>query len=411
MNIRDILKTTSSDLSVNKGRSFLTVLGIVIGIAAIIIVMSVGDSAKGLITNEIQSFGPQNVFVNPGHPANSFDMAGAVLSKSIVKKDIDDLKNKTNVPDAILISPSVTGFFSVAYGPETRQSTIWGTAAEGLAIYNLTVNEGRLFTKEELDGKASVAIIGRNVAKELFGLQNPIGEKIKIKEKNFLVIGVFSSGNSSFLGIEDMVVAPYTTVQQYLMGIKHFHEIAIQAKSAELVPGMVEDIKTTLRNNHNIDDPDKDDFIITTQEDLMKTIGGVLDALTVFLALVAAISLIVGGVGVMNIMFVSVTERTQEIGLRKSIGATNKDILTQFLIEAVFLTGIGGVIGVLVGSFITFSMMFIASQVTGVNFPFIFSITGALLGIAISGGAGLVFGVFPARQASRKSPMEALRYE
>ncbi|HPW34728.1 MAG TPA: ABC transporter permease [Candidatus Paceibacterota bacterium] len=411
MNIRDILKTTSSDLTVNKGRSFLTVLGIVIGIAAIIIVMSVGDSAKGLITNEIQSFGPQNVFVNPGHPANSFDMAGAVLSKSIVKKDIDDLKNKTNVPDAILISPSVTGFFSVAYGPETRQSTIWGTAAEGLAIYNLTVNEGRLFTKEELDGKASVTIIGKNVAKELFGLQNPIGEKIKIKEKNFLVVGVFSSGNSSFLGIEDMVVAPYTTVQQYLMGIKHFHEIAIQAKSAELVPGMVEDIKTTLRNNHNIDDPDKDDFIITTQEDLMKTIGGVLDALTVFLALVAAISLIVGGVGVMNIMFVSVTERTQEIGLRKSIGATNKDILTQFLIEAVFLTGIGGVIGVLVGSFITFSMMFIASQVTGVNFPFIFSITGALLGIAISGGAGLVFGVFPARQASRKSPMEALRYE
>jgi len=398
-------------LTVNKGRSFLTVLGIVIGIAAIIIVMSVGDSAKGLITNEIQSFGPQNVFVNPGHPANSFDMAGAVLSKSIVKKDIDDLKNKTNVPDAILISPSVTGFFSVAYGPETRQSTIWGTAAEGLAIYNLTVNEGRLFTKEELDGKASVTIIGKNVAKELFGLQNPIGEKIKIKEKNFLVVGVFSSGNSSFLGIEDMVVAPYTTVQQYLMGIKHFHEIAIQAKSAELVPGMVEDIKTTLRNNHNIDDPDKDDFIITTQEDLMKTIGGVLDALTVFLALVAAISLIVGGVGVMNIMFVSVTERTQEIGLRKSIGATNKDILTQFLIEAVFLTGIGGVIGVLVGSFITFSMMFIASQVTGVNFPFIFSITGALLGIAISGGAGLVFGVFPARQASRKSPMEALRYE
>jgi len=411
MNIRDILKTTSIDLSVNKGRSFLTVLGIVIGIAAIIIVMSVGDSAKGLITSEIQSFGPQNVFVNPGHPANSFDMAGAVLSKSIVKKDIDDLKNKANVPDAILISPSVTGFFSVAYGPETRQSTIWGTAAEGLAIYNLTVNEGRLFTKEELDGKASVTIIGKNVAKELFGLQNPIGEKIKIKEKNFLVIGVFSSGNSSFLGIEDMVVAPYTTVQQYLMGIKHFHEIAIQAKSADLVPGMVEDIKTTLRNNHNIDDPDKDDFIVTTQEDLMKTIGGVLDALTVFLALVAAISLIVGGVGVMNIMFVSVTERTQEIGLRKSIGATNKDILTQFLIEAVFLTGIGGIIGVLIGSFITFSMMFIASQVTGVNFPFIFSITGALLGIGISGGAGLIFGVFPARQASRKSPMEALRYE
>lgn len=411
MNIRDTFHIASKDLSTHKGRSVLTVLGIVIGISSIIIVMSIGESARMLIVKEIQSFGPQNIFINPGHPSGPFDVAGAVLSKSLTEKDVQDLMNKSNVSDAVLVNPSVTAFYSMSYGSETKQATIWGTGADGFVIYNLTLQEGRLFTNEEVNAKANVAVIGKNIAKDVFGLQSSIGEKIKIKDQKFEVVGIFSSENSSLFGIDDMVVAPYTTVQQKLMGIRHFHEIAVQASSVSAVPGMVTDIETVLRNNHNIDDPSKDDFIISTQEDIMNTVNQILDALTVFLALVAAISLLVGGVGVMNIMFVSVVERTQEIGLRKALGATHKDILRQFLFNAVLLTGVGGIIGIITGSLFTFLISVVASYATSLNFPFIFSIQGALLGIFVAGGTGLIFGIFPARQASQKSPIEALRYE
>jgi putative ABC transport system permease protein len=411
MKTRDTLHIAFKDLFTNRGRSFLTILGIVIGIASIIIVMSIGDSARTLIVKEIQSFGAQNVFINPGNPNGPFDVAGAVLSKSITEKDVKDLTNKSNVPDAVLVNPSVTAFYSVSYGSEIKQATIWGTGADGFAIYNLNLQAGRLFTSEEVIAKANVAVIGKNIAKDVFGLQSPIGEKIKIKDQKFEVIGIFSSENSSMFGIDDMVVSPYTTIQQKLMGIRHFHEIVVQASSPDVVPGMVVDIETVLRNSHNIDDPSKDDFIISTQEDIMKTVNQILNALTIFLALVAAISLLVGGVGVMNIMFVSVVERTQEIGLRKALGATHKDILRQFLFNAVLLTGAGGIIGIITGSLFTFLISVIASYTTNLNFPFIFSLQGALLGIFVAGGTGIIFGIFPARQASQKSPIEALRYE
>ncbi len=413
---RDTFGTAVQALRTHRGRSLLTVLGIVIGIASIMIVMSIGDSATQLIVGEIQSFGPENVFINPGKPSSEggFSMSAgmsSLLLKSLTEKDVEDLKKESNVPDAVIVNPSVSASANLNYQSETKQATLFGSDAEVFSLYNLSVKEGRGFTSEEVQDKAAVVVLGKNIAKDLFGSQNPLGEKVKIKNKTFRVIGIFSSLNSSMFGVDDMVAAPYTTVQQDILGIRHFHEIAIKARSADAVPGMVEDVKTLLRNNHDIEDPAKDDFIVTTQEDMIDMVGNVLGAVTVFLSFVAAISLIVGGIGVMNIMFVSVTERTREIGLRKALGATNGNILLQFLIEAIILTSFGGFIGIAGGALLTFLITLIGSYATNLNFPYFFSVQGSLLGLAVACGTGIIFGIFPARTAAKKSPMEALHYE
>ncbi len=401
-------------LRTHKGRSLLTVLGIVIGIMSIMIVMSVGSSATELILGEIQSFGPENVFINPGKPSEGGLLssgASSLLLKSLTEKDVEDLKKKENVPDAIVVNPSVNASINMSYLSETKTASVIGSGEESFEIYNLSPAKGRFFTKEEVEDRAAVAVIGKNVAEDLFGNQDPIGEKVKMKNKTVRVIGVFSSLNASMFGIDDLVIMPYTTVQQDLLGIRHFHEIAVKARDADAVPGMVADIKTLLRNNHDITDPAKDDFIVTTQEDMIKIVGDILGAVTVFLSFVAAISLLVGGIGVMNIMFVSVTERTKEIGLRKALGATNRNVMLQFLIEAILLTSFGGVIGVVMGAFFTWVATFIGSFATGINFPYFFSVSGALMGLAVACGTGILFGIFPARAAAKKSPMEALHYE
>ncbi len=417
MHIKDIIHTSLRALITHKGRSLLTVLGIVIGIGSIMIVMSIGDSATRMIVKEIQSFGSENVFINPGKPSDGlFSFSGqsaAILLKSLTEKDVESLRNKANVPDAITVNPAVNGSMNVSYDSETKTVSIIGSGSAGFDIYNISVSSGRIFTDADVDSKAAVAVIGKNVVDDLFGSKyiNPVGEKIKIKDKKFKVIGVLSTLGSSMFGIDDVILIPYSSMQQYLLGIRHFHEIAVEARTADAVPEMIKDIEITLRENHDIDDPEDDDFIISTQEDIMESVKSILNAITVFLAFVAAISLLVGGIGVMNIMLVSVTERTKEIGLRKALGATNKDILTQFLLEAAFLSFLGGVIGVVCGSAITFIGVLAASYATGMHFPFVFSILGACLGIIVSCGTGIVFGIFPARNAARKSPIEALRDE
>lgn len=410
----DVVSMSLRSLLNNKIRSALTVLGIVIGVGSIMIVMSIGNAAKTLILQEVQSFGARNVFINPGRPegGNPMAMAGSVLNNSLRERDIKQLERKDNVPDALFVNPSVTGSVSVSYADKSVIETIIGSGAYVFEVYNMDIVQGRPFTQDDINIKARVLIIGKNVAQDLFGASNPVGEKVLIKNQKFTIIGISSSENSSLLGIDDMIIAPYSSAQKYLLGdIKHFHEVVVQASTVEAVPSMVQDIKETLRESHNITDPSKDDFMVTTQADMMRSINSVLGALTAFLAIVAAISLLVGGVGVMNIMFVSVTERTKEIGLRKALGATQKSILLQFLFEAIFLTIGGGVIGVLFGIGITAAVVFTATKLTGTIFPFVISWIGMALGIIVSMGIGLVFGIFPARQASLKSPIEALRYE
>ena len=269
-----------------------------------------------------------------------------------------------------------------------------------------------MFTAADVKSKASVVVIGSKVRDKLFGTDPALGEKIKIKDNQFRVIGILpSKGQVSFFNFDEMVLVPYTVAQQYILGRKYFDRIIVSADSEENISRTVQDIKILLRSNHRIDDPEKDDFFVETQADIAERLRVVTNALTAFLVAVAAVSLFVGGVGIMNIMLVSVTERTREIGLRKAIGATERDILTQFLLEAVLLTGIGGVVGIILGAILAFAIAFALSTFLAINWQFIFPWTGAALGLVVSTLIGVVFGVYPARQAAKKSPIEALRYE
>lgn len=418
MTFKNSVKTSLSGLAAHKGRSILTILGIVIGITAIIIVMAMGNSAEKLILDQIQGLGSTSIAILPGRqPEGPMDVT-SLFSDSLKEKDMNLLKQKGNVPYAENVMPVVFGSGKMSYESETYQATVLGTGDKdsyGVVedFFNFTAETGVFFSPDDVKSKASVVVIGSKVRDKLFGEGvNPVGEKIKINGKNFKIVGVLSSkGQSGIFNFDDTALLPYTTAQDYILGKKYFDRLVVKASSDEMINRTVEDIKITLRNSHGITDPAKDDFSVETQADLMKTISSITSILTILLTSIAAISLVVGGVGIMNIMLVSVTERTREIGLRKSIGATNKDILWQFLLDAVFLTIIGGIIGILLGSGISYLVSVIVTNFYGLNFAFSFPISAAILGISVSAGIGLVFGIFPARQASKKSPIEALRYE
>jgi len=246
----------------------------------------------------------------------------------------------------------------------------------------------------------------------LFDGEDPIGKSIRIKNKSFRVIGVLPpTGQVVFFNADELLLVPPSVAQLYLLGIDHYNEIIVQAESPESVDRTVADIEHTIRDLHNITDPEKDDFYVQSQSELLSMVGTILSVLTAFLASMVAISLVVGGIGVMNIMLVSVSERTREIGLRKAVGATNKDIHRQFLVEAIVLTAVGGVIGTLIGFALSAVAALILSRVLGVSWAITFPVMAAVLGIGVSAGVGLVFGSYPAHKASEKSPIEALRYE
>ena len=396
----------------NRMRSFLTLLGIVIGITAIILVMSLGQGAQNLILSQIQSMGPKVIAIAPGRqPKGIADML-STFTDSLKEKDIEELKKKNNVPHLADIMPIVFGSQTAVFENNAYRPTILGVTGLFTKIYNIYPNQGRIFTDEEIKGYADGVIIGSKVKTQLFGNDDALGQRIKIKGKNFRIIGIFpKTGQVSFLNFDDIAVIPYTTAQQYIFGIKYFNRIVIEADSEENVNRTVEDIKITLRNNHNITDSSKDDFFVETQAEALKMVGAITDIFTLFLAAIAAISLFVGGIGIMNIMLVSVTERTREIGLRKALGATGKNIMTQFLLEAIILTTAGGIIGIALGVFLSFIISFILGRYLALAWQFVIPVGAIILGLGVSTLIGLVFGIYPARKASRKSPIEALRYE
>jgi len=414
MKLKHTFKIAVTGLKVNKSRSLLTMLSIIIGIAAIILIFSIGEGSEKLILDELGGMGAETIVIRPGQePKGPSDFAESLFQDSLKTRDVVALKKKENVPHLSQIAPSVIVPGSVSYRGETFKSNNFGWSAELMEeMFDVKLEAGVLFGEKEIRSKASVAIIGSEVKEELFGKEKAIGKNIKLKGKNFKVIGVLSSrGQVSVFNIDKLVVVPYSTAQKYLLGIDHYHEIILKADSTESVAETVRDIKRTLREIHGITDPSKDDFFIVTQEGMVDQIGTILTVLTLFLATVVGIALIVGGVGVMNIMLVSVTERTKEVGLRKSLGATDKDILTQFLIEAFLLTVSGGILGVLIGAFLSFIATIILVNFVGLDWSFSFSFGAAILGITVSGLIGIIFGIYPAKKASHKSPMEALRYE
>lgn len=412
MTIKNYVKTAFAGLRRNKSRSALTILGIVIGITAIILVMSLGQGAQDLILNQVRGLGSKTVIIMPGRQPKGPTDAAQMFSDSLKNKDLELLKNKANVPDLSKVVPIIFGSDNATYENQIYRMTIFGATPDVGRIFDALPSDGTFFSDEDVKRSGDVVVLGSKVKEELFGGSEAVGEKVKIKNRSFKVVGVLpKKGQVSFFSFDEAAIIPYTTAQQYIFGRKYFDRLIIEASSEEAVPRLVNDINLTLRGSHNITDPDKDDFHVETQAALMSQISIITDVLTLFLLAVAAISLLVGGVGIMNIMLVSVTERTREIGLRKALGATKNNILVQFLLEAVFLTATGGVIGIILGASFSFLSSLVLGKVIGMAWSFTFPTSAALIGLFVSAGIGLIFGLYPARQASLKSPMEALRYE
>jgi len=391
-------------------------LGIVIGIASVIILMSIGQSAQKLILNQVQSIGSNLVIVIPGAPSNgkfsSPAAAQGIVITTLQQQDIDALKREPEIDFAV---PEVRGQADVVYGGNNATVGYTGSTADFFTVSNLSkMSEGQAFSKSDVDSANHVVVIGPDLAKTLFGPNiNPLGKTVRLKNVSFRVVGVLGKGGTGAFGVDigNLVVMPISVAQTQLLGINYFNVIVVQANADYDVNFVKSRMSFILEHNHGITTSAKDDFTIQTQADILSLLGSITSIFTLFLAAIASISLIVGGIGIMNIMLVSVTERTREIGLRKAVGATDSDIMQQFLIESILLTFIGGIIGIAIGAAFVLLIYFVLSHFTTVGWVFAFPASAVIMSIVVSSIAGIVFGIYPARQAARKNPIDALRYE
>ena len=414
MQLKDSLKSASLSFKHGKMRSFLTMLGIVIGIASVIILMSVGQSAQDLIISQVQGVGSNLIFIIPGGTPNgkfsSPASAQGIIIKTLTQRDVDALQRE---PAIAAVIPEVRGQADVVYGNNDMTTTFDGSTAEIFTVRNYGMKAGYPFTKSDVDSFNHVAVIGSDLAKTLFGSNDPIGQFIRMKNVSFRVTGVLVPKGTGPGGVnqDDLVLIPATVAQSQLLGITYFNLLTAQANPSYDITFVKDRITSILAQNHGITDPNKYDFTIETEEDVLAILGNITSVMTLFLAAIASISLVVGGIGIMNIMLVSVIERTREIGLRKAVGATEGDILQQFLVEAVMLTFLGGVIGITFGAIVVGLAYFVITHVSTLAWTFEFPLSAVMIAVLVSTLTGIAFGIYPARQAARKSPIEALRYE
>ncbi|HEY4523509.1 MAG TPA: ABC transporter permease, partial [Candidatus Paceibacterota bacterium] len=399
------LQETYTALSANKARSGLTILGIVIGIGSVIAMVSIGQGASGQIQSSIEGLGSNLLTIMPGfiQPGRGIVSSGRGSAQTLKNEDIEVLRQISGVA---YISPEVQRRFQIVASGNNTNSTIIGVEPDYAQVRNISPSAGSFITDSQVRSMGRVAVLGPTVAQDLFGEGNdPVGKTIRINRVNFKVIGVLQSkGSAGFFNPDDTVFVPLTTMQKILVGDDFLSTIAISVQSKDLMPQVQEEATFALIAKHRVD-PQSPDFSIVSQADILGTLTQVTDTFTIFLAAVAGISLIVGGIGIMNMMLTTVTERTREIGLRKSIGAKKKDISMQFLAEAVMLTFLGGVIGVALGWILSILVSSFAGIATSVSF---FTI---LLAFGVSTAIGIIFGYYPARRAASLNPIEALRYE
>src|ERR1035437_8863762 len=416
MLFRDAFKTSTRSLTHGKMRSILTMLGVVIGIASVIILMSIGQSAQNLILGQVQSIGSNLIIIMPGAPNNgrfsSPASAQGIVITSLQQRDVDALGRESSVNLAV---PEVRGQADVVYGSNNVTVGFTGSTADFFIVSNLAkVSTGQIFTKSDVDSANHVVVIGPDLAKTLFGPNiNPIDKIVHLKGVSFRIVGVLAKGGTGAFGVDmgNLVVMPISVAQKQLLGITYFNVIITQANPSYDVNFVKSRITFALRQEHGITDPNKDDFTIQTQADILSILGSITSIMTLFLAAIASISLVVGGIGIMNIMLVSVTERTREIGLRKAVGATDNDILQQFLIESVLLTFAGGVVGITLGAGVVGLVYFVLTTFFSIGWVFAFPISAVILALIVSSIAGIIFGIYPARKAGKKNPIDALRYE
>jgi putative ABC transport system permease protein len=403
MRIGDLLNEAIFAVSANKVRSGLTILGIVIGIASVIAMISIGQGAKGQITQSIEGLGSNILTVIPGGARIGTMFMGRGSAQTLKEEDVNVLKPIEGVLDVVPITQRT--FQIVAPNGNNTRTTIIGASQGIFAVREISIESGSTFNEEQVRNISKVAVLGKNIANDLFGEENPVGKTIRISGINFKVIGVAApKGGAMGLVFDDMVYVPITAMQKTLARSDYLTSILIKGEKKDLLPQIQQEAISILAEKHRVD-PQNPDFSIISQEDILSTLTQVTNTMTIFLAAIAGISLVVGGIGIMNMMLTSVTERTREIGLRKAIGAKNREILSQILTESVLLTFLGGAVGIFIGWLISLGISKFAQISTQVS---LFSI---LLAFGVCTGIGIFFGYWPAQKAAKLNPIEALRYE
>ncbi len=393
-------------ITLNKVRAFLTTLGIIIGVFSVIVMISLGQASQSYITDQVKGLGAGVLIVTPGNPkTQSFGPPGINTTKTITTDDAEILETISGI---LYVSPNVFIQSIIYFNKNTTAGSIIGTNPNVIQARGFTIGKGRFYNDQETRSGSKVIVLGIKVANELFkkSLSDPVGSKVKIGEQRYKVIGVLQEQGSGLFGsVDDQSFMPTTTFQQTIKSGKGLNSIFVKVKSEDLLPIVSDKIKSVLRYRHAIRVEEEDDFKIQTQAELLKTVGVVTQVFTLLLAGIASISLIVGGIGIMNIMLVSVTERTREIGVRKAVGAKRKDILIQFLIESASISLVGGTVGIFLGLGVTKVITNFA------KLPFIISPTAVIWAFVFSAGVGIFFGIYPANKASKLDPVDALRYE
>ncbi|MDR2920415.1 MAG: ABC transporter permease [Tannerella sp.] len=406
MNGTNLIKIALKALVNNKMRGFLTMLGIIIGVASVITMLAIGQGSKKSIQSQISEMGSNMIMIQPGGDMRGGVRQSASSMETLKMADYESIANETRFLAAV--SPTVNSSGQLIYGANNKPSTVYGVNQDYLEIRRYSIDDGSMFTEQDIASAAKVCIVGKTVVDELFtNGENPVGKVIRFNKIPFRIIGVLTSKGYNSMGMDqdDVVLAPYTTIQKRVLAITHLQGINASAIKEEYTDQAIDEISEILRRNHKLKLTDDDDFTIRSMQELSSMMTTTTDLMTVLLAAVAGISLLVGGIGIMNIMYVSVTERTREIGLRMSIGAKGIDILAQFLIESILISVTGGLIGVIFGVGAALAVNII------VHFPIYIQPWSVFLSFAVCTVTGVFFGWYPAKKAAQLDPIEAIRYE
>jgi putative ABC transport system permease protein len=406
MNIANLLKIAIKALNNNKLRCFLTMLGIIIGVASVITMLAIGQGSKNSIRDQISQMGSNMIMIHPGN----MDRGGVRQSQddmqSLELSDYEALRDRTAYISAI--SPNVSSSGQFIFGNNNYPSSMYGVNADYLDIRKITIASGEIFTEQDIKQAAKVCLLGQTVIDNLFpNGEDPIGKVVRFNKIPFTVIGTLTAKGTNTMGMDqdDVVLAPYSTVMKRVLAVDYLQGLFASALSEDMTDEAIDEITEILRQQHKLKDDADDDFEIRSQQELSEMMNSTSDMMTVLLACIAGISLLVGGIGIMNIMYVSVTERTREIGLRMSIGARGIDILAQFLIEAIIISVTGGILGVIVGVIATYLVNILA------HWPVAIMAYSVILSFAVCTFTGVFFGWYPAQKAANLDPIEALRYE